>query len=88
MCQGNPSSDEAGGGLARAVPPGQRRRLPASGRPAVRLRPRGAAHRHVPLQVPPDAPDPDVQGAGALLSGWLILLACFVFGDERTLRAT
>lgn len=60
--QGNPQADEAGGRLTRAVPAGQRRRLPARGRPAVHLRARGAADGHVPLQVPPHAPDPHVQG--------------------------
>lgn len=61
--QGNPAADEAGGGLSRAVPPGQRGRLPAGGRAAVHLRPRGPADGHVPLQVPPHAPDSHVQGA-------------------------
>ena len=40
---------------------GQRGRLPAGRRSAVHIRPRGPAHRHVPLQVPAHAPDPNVQ---------------------------
>mmetsp|Transcript_19442 Transcript_19442/g.63360 ORF Transcript_19442/g.63360 Transcript_19442/m.63360 type:complete len:256 (+) Transcript_19442:1842-2609(+) len=61
----DPAADEAGGRLARAVPAGQHRRLPAGRRPAVHLRPRGPAHRHVPVQVPADASDPHVQGPEA-----------------------
>lgn len=60
--QGNPASDEAGGGLARPVPSGERGRVPAGGWAAVYLRARWAAHGHVSLQVPPHAPDPYVQG--------------------------
>lgn len=61
----DPASDQAAGGLARPVPPGQRGRLPAGGRAAVHPVPRGPADRHVPLQVQADAADPDVQGPQA-----------------------
>ena len=41
----DPAPDQAGCGRKRAVPAGQRRRLPACGRPAVHLLTRGPAHR-------------------------------------------
>ncbi len=47
------------------VPPEQRGRVPTRRRSAVRLRSRGPADRHVPLQVQADEADPNVQRSQA-----------------------
>lgn len=61
----DPASDEADSGLARAVQAEQRGLVPARRRPAVHIRPRRPAHRHVQIQVQADEADTDVQGLEA-----------------------
>ena len=59
------ATHQARGGFQRAVPSRERGRVPARGRAAVRVLARRPADWDVPVQVPADAPDPDVQGLEA-----------------------
>mmetsp|Transcript_6179 Transcript_6179/g.20145 ORF Transcript_6179/g.20145 Transcript_6179/m.20145 type:complete len:453 (+) Transcript_6179:1482-2840(+) len=63
--QRDPATDEARRRLGGAISPRKRRRLPARGRPPVRLRPRRPAHRDVPLQVSAHAAGAPMQGPQA-----------------------